>query len=126
MNKFLAAFAIVIGMGSSAHAATVGSAPAYGGTTQSIVVCYYSNLGATSINVTSSQILVEPGTAVSEATESCSGPIAAGSRCRTVSVTVVNNGAHWCRAVVDSKAALRGRMEIRDSSGNVLSSEEIK
>ena len=35
------------------------------------------------------------------------------------------NVAHLCRAVVNDKAALRSRMEIRNSSGTVLSTEEI-
>ena len=35
------------------------------------------------------------------------------------------NAAHLCRAAVDNKASLRGRMEIRNSSGTVLSTEEI-
>ena len=124
MRTILAAAALVIAMGSAADAATVGSAPAYGGTTQSVVVCYYSNIGKVAINFTSSLILVEPGNAATEASESCSGPIVAGGRCRTV--TLVTNGAHWCRAVVDNKALLRGRMEIRNSSGTVLSTEEIR
>ncbi len=126
MRTILAAAAIVVGMGTVADAATVGSAPAYGGPTQSVAVCYYSNIGASAVTFSSSIILVEPGNAVAEASEFCGGAIAAGGRCRTVSGTLATNAAHWCRAVVDSKASLRGRMEIRDSSGNVLSSEGIR
>ncbi len=113
-------------IGSAANAEVVGSAPAFGGPTQSTVVCYYSNIGNSSISFSRSIILVEPGDPVTESAEFCIGLIGAGQRCRTVSVTIVNNGAHWCRAVVNDKAQLRGRMEIRDSSGTVLSTEEIR
>ena len=126
MRTLLAAAALVIAMGSAADAAAVGSAPAYGGTTQSVVVCYYLNIGNSTITFTNSTILLEPGVAATEALESCSGAVGAGQRCRTVSVAIVSNVAHWCRATVDNKAPLRGRMEIRNSSGTVLSSEEIR
>lgn len=126
MRTILAAAAFVIAMGSAANAAAVGSAPAYAGTTQSVVVCYYSNIGNSTLNFSNSTILVEPGNSVTEASEFCAGALGAGQRCRTVSVTIVTNAAHWCRATVDNKASLRGRMEIRNSSGTVLTSEEIR
>ena len=126
MRTLLAAAALVIAMGSAADAAAVGSAPAYGGTTQSVVVCYYLNIGNSTITFTNSTILVKPGATMAEASEFCSGGLLGGQRCRTVSATIVNNFAHWCRAVVDDKSSLRGRMEIRNSSGTVLSSEEIR
>ena len=90
------------------------------------MVCCYSNIGKATINFTSSTIHVEPGNTVTESSDSCGGPIGAGQRCRTVSVTIVTNGAHWRRAVIDNKASLRGRMEIRNSSGTVLSTEDIR
>lgn len=126
MRTFLAAAAMVITMGSAANAANVGSAPAYGGPTQSVVVCYYLNVGNSSIAFNSSRIFIEPGDPVGEANEFCIGLMGPGQRCRTVSVTIANNAAHWCRANVSNKDSLRGRMEIRDSTGNVLTSEEIR
>ena len=127
MRTILAAPVIVIAMGSAANAAALGSAPAYAGITQNYVVCSYSNIGNSTINFTSSTILVEPGDAVTENFDGCAGPLVAGQGCRTTSAFTINSiAAHWCRAVVDNKAPLRGRMELRNSSGTVLSSEEIR
>lgn len=126
MRAYLIAAAIIAGMGTSANAAAMQSAPAYGGPTQANIVCYYSNLGPNPVSITSSTILVEPGNAVTEISESCTGTIPAGSRCRTVSGPIVTNGAHWCRIVVDNKAPVRGRAEYRNSSGAVLTWETIR
>ena len=126
MRTIIAAAAIVVGMGAPAHADVMGSAPAFGGPTQNLVVCYYSNIGNSAVTFTSSVILVEPGNPVSEASEFCGGSIPAGGRCRTVSNAIVTNGAHWCRAVVSNRALLRGRMEVRNSSSVVLTSEAIR
>ena len=126
MRTILAAAVIFVGMGTATQAAIVGSAPAYGGSSQNVVVCYYSNIGAAAVVFSSSVIRVEPGNAVTEVSEFCVGSIPAGGRCRTVSISGILNAAHWCRADVSDKAPLRGRMEIRNSSGTVLSSEEIR
>lgn len=125
MRGTIIATAIVAGMGTAAHADVMGSAPAFGGSTQTVAVCYYSNLAANNVSITSSVILVEPGNPVAETSESCTGSIQASGRCRTVA-NIVNNGAHWCRAVVGNKNPLRGRAEFRNSSGGVLTSEAIR
>jgi hypothetical protein len=39
---------------------------------------------------------------------------------------VPSNAAVWCRAVVDSKKNLRGRLEIRNGSGVTLTSQESR
>ncbi len=127
MRTILAAAAVLASLGTSAQAVTMGSAPAYGGPTQSVVVCYYSNIGSLAVTFSSSVVLVEPGVPVAEASEFCGGNIPGGGRCRTVSISGINTGgAHWCTAVVSSKATLRGRMEIRNSSGTVLSTQNIQ
>jgi hypothetical protein len=122
----LSAAAMLLGMGTSASADVMGSAPAYGGSSQNAIVCYYSNVGNTSVTFTSSSILVEPGNFVAEVSEFCAGSLPPNGRCRTVSVSPILNGAHWCRAVVSAKGALRGRMEIRSSTNAVLSSQNIQ
>ena len=86
MRTFIAAAVIFVGLGATAHAQQVmGSAPTFGGPTQNLVVCYYSNIGSSAVTFLSSVILVEPGNSVSEASEFCGGSIPAGGRCRTVS-----------------------------------------
>ena len=126
MRTIIAAAAIIVGMGTAAQAANVGSAPTFGGPTQAVAVCYYSVLGPQTVTFSSSVVLGEPGTPLAEASEFCGGAIAPGNRCRTVTGSIVGfNGALWCRAVVDTKAGLRGRLEIRNSSGEILTSQDI-
>ncbi len=130
MRNFIVAATIIAGMGTAAHAAEVGSAPAYGGSSQDAVVCYYSNVGNTPITFTSSVIMSEAnaGTPIAEVSEFCSNGIVlpAGQRCRTVSVSSIANAAHWCKATVSNKAGLRGRMEVRSSGGAVLTSQVVQ
>jgi hypothetical protein len=130
MRVFLAAAAILAGLGTSAHAVEVGSAPAYGGPTQNVVVCYYSNVGGSSITFSNSSILSESaaGVLVGEVSEFCNAGtvLPPGKRCRTVSVSPIANLAHWCDATVSSKAGLRGRMEIRNSSSVILTTQPIQ
>jgi hypothetical protein len=126
MRTILAAAALLVGMAATAHADIMGSAPAFGGPTQNVLVCYYSNIGNSSVTFSSSSILAEPAIAVGEASEFCGGAIGAGQRCRTVSVTLLTDRAYWCRAVVSAKAGIRGRAEFRNSSGTILTSQEIR
>lgn len=130
MRAYLMAAAFLAGLATSAHAVNVGSAPAYGGPTQNVVVCYYSNVGSTSITFSDSQILSESGagSVVAEVSEFCGAGtvVPPGQRCRTVSVSPIANLAHWCDAIVSSKGGLRGRMEIRNSSNVILSSQPIQ
>lgn len=125
-STLVAATMVVLAMGAAAQADTVGSAPAYGGPTQATVVCYYSTYGSNPVNFFGSQILLEPGNPVAESSDTCNGSVPAGSRCRTVADGINPNGAHWCRATLNNKNLIRGRMEIRNSSGAVLTSEEIR
>jgi len=120
MRSTLAVFAVIFGMGTAAQADTMLTAPAYGGPAQKVAVCYYSFYAPTTIS--NSYILVEPGNAVAETSELCGGQEISGRRCRTVA-NIANNLAHWCLVVMNNKTAVRGRLEIRDASGNVLTSE---
>jgi hypothetical protein len=122
MRFTIFAAAMLVSMG-TAHAAVVGSAPAFSGG-QAVAVCYYSNLSNTPINFSESLVLGEPGTALPEASETCAGPIL--GRCRTVANIGTGTGAVWCRAVVNDKKNIRGRLEIRNASGVTLTSEEAR
>jgi hypothetical protein len=113
-------------MGTAAHADVVGSAPAFGGATQAAVVCTYSNLSRNDVNIVSSVILEHPGVKVPEQAEDCTGAIPAGGWCRTFANAIKPSHAYWCRANFANKKPIRGRMELRDSSGVVLTAEEIR
>jgi hypothetical protein len=101
----------------------VASAPAYGGPSQAVAICYYST--TYNVDFTSSIILKEPGNAVAESSDNCSGVLHGGGRCRTVA-NIGNSTAHWCEAFVDKPGRVRGRLELRNSSGAVLTSESAR
>jgi hypothetical protein len=117
------AAAMVVAMGATAHADVIGSAPAFA-SGQTVAVCYYSNIGTAAVNFTDSVIIAEPGVVLPEASEFCGGSIGPG-RCRTVA-NVPGNAAVWCRAVVDNKRNLRGRLEIRNASNVTLTAQEAR
>ena len=126
MRSILAAAAMVLTMGAAADAAIVGSGPAFGNG-QTVAVCYYSNLGATtSVTFSSATIHKEFQPAIPEVLDNCTTVFQQAS-CRVVANLGASDAgvAHWCRAVVDNKANLRGRLEIRNGS-TVLTSETIR
>jgi hypothetical protein len=124
MRSVLAA-AMIVMTGAAAHAAIVGSGPAFGNG-QTVAVCYYSNLGTTSVTFSSATIHKEFQPAIPEVTDNCTTVVQQAS-CRVVANLGASEAgvAHWCRAVVDSKTNLRGRLEIRNGS-TVLTSETIR
>jgi len=112
-------------MGVAAHADVIGSAPTYGGTSQAVAVCYYSNLSSTrGVKFNKALTYQENGVPVTQSSNNCDALIPLES-CRTVA-SIVSSLAHWCRAVVNTKAALRGRTEIRNGSSGVLTSETMR
>ena len=125
MRSILAAAAMVLTMGAAADAEIVGSAPAFGNG-QTVAVCYYSNLGATSVTFSSATIHREPQPAIPEVVDNCTTLFPQAS-CRVGANLGASDAglAHWCRAVVNNKANLRGRLEIRNGS-TVLTSETIR
>lgn len=124
MRAILVSGTMILGMATAAQADIVGSAPAFGESSQTAAVCYYVNGGATSVTFNSSQIFTEPGNAVSEASETCGGALGPNARCRTVA-NIANNAAHWCRANVSNGRLIRGRLEIRSSFG-INTTEKIR
>ena len=70
MRSILAAAAMVLTMGAAADAAIVGSGPAFGNG-QTVAVCYYSNLGTTSVTFSSATIHKEFQPAIPEVLDNC-------------------------------------------------------
>lgn len=129
MRSTLAAVLIVVGMAPAAQAAFfIASPPAFGGgTNQSIAVCYYSNIGNSTVAFDSSQIFVEDGVSLAVTSDTCyRSSVPPNSRCRTVAENIPNNRAVWCRARVSDQQYVRGRLEIRTNFGVVLTSEEVR
>jgi hypothetical protein len=123
MRAIILSAAMFVGMTAAAHAAVFGSAPAYGGGSQSVAVCYVSNIGNIGVRVTSARIFKEAGVSIPLSANNCSY-LYVWASCRIVA-NIQAGLAHWCHFDVDNKANLRGRMEVRSSSA-VLTSEEMK
>ena len=116
---------ILLGSGAvTAQAEIFGSAPSYGGPAQTVAVCYISNLGGSSVTFSSARVYKEFGVSVPLVTSNC-GTLGPQASCRYVA-SIINSVAHWCRADVSSKANLRGRLELRNSSAQVLSTEAMR
>ena len=124
MRARLTIAALAIGCATEGRADVVFSAPAYGGAGQSIVVCYFSTSRTKVVTFSKSAVVREDAVDLQEASESCSGGFSGGV-CRTVA-NVSNNVAHYCEATVTNKKLVRGRLEIRNNAGVVLTTEEIK
>lgn len=124
MRSILISGTIILSVATAAQADIVGSAPAFGESSQTVAVCYYVNGGGGSVTFNSSQIFAEPNTPVAEASETCAGAFGPNARCRTVA-SIANNVAHWCRADVSNKRAIRGRLEIRSSFG-INATEKVR
>lgn len=125
MRSMIIAAAAVSGLATGAHADIIGSAPAFGGQSQAVAICYYNQAGTRSITFNSSQIFVEPGQALGKSSDDCSRAITPAARCRTVA-NIPNNAAVWCRAEVSNGRSIRGRLEIRSSGGSVLTTQRIR
>lgn len=127
MRSFAAGALILMTMGTTAQAELFGSAPAYGGPTQVVALCYISNLSSSAVSFTSARIYKEFGAplgATDLVANNCS-TLGSQASCRYV-YRIINSAAHWCRADVSSKANLRGRLEIRNGSAGVLTSETMR
>ena len=124
MRSWAIGVAVLLSSAASANAELFGSAPGYGGPTQAVAVCYISNLGNTSVTFTSARIYKEFGVTVPLGTSNC-GTLTSQASCRYVA-NIASSVAHWCRADVSSKGNLRGRLEIRNGSAQVLSTESMR
>lgn len=120
--RILASLALTVAISGPAFAAeTMFSAMAFGGPSQTVAVCYYST--DTGVKFKYSAIVREDGTSMPSVTDNCTGAV--NLRCRTVS-NISNGVPHMCFAVINKVERVRGRLEIRDSANNVLTTEAIR
>jgi hypothetical protein len=113
-----------IGIGGAAQAEIMAAGAAYGSNAQVTGVCYLFNAGSTSVVVSSIRIYDEVGNAYIVISGNC-GTLAPNRSCRTVA-RIFSDIAYSCKALVSSKANLRGELEFRDSAGTVLSNLELR
>jgi hypothetical protein len=119
-------------IGAAAHAAdTMAGGAAFGGPSQDLGdgVCYLFNAGSTSVNISPIKIYDEVANPYAVNTNNCTSPgpkpLPPNRSCRTVS-RIFNATAYSCKAMVANKANLRGRLEIRNPSGVVLTAVDLR
>ena len=110
---------------SPAHAGILAAGTIYGGPTQVTAVCYLFNAGTTGVVITSIAIYDEVGNAYPVVSNNCSGSLAMHRSCRTVA-HIFDGIPYACRAVASITSNLRGNLELRDASGYVLNSQQLR
>lgn len=98
----------------------------FGGNSQSSVVCYLYNPGKTPVGIASKAIYnadAPTATSITLLADTCGNSIAAKSTC-FVAATNIDGRHHTCDIALSTINAknIRGEMEIRDSSNNILNS----
>ena len=99
----------------------------YGGPRQTKAVCYLFNAGPGNVNITSKSIHPEFGTSLTASVyDTCGTSISPGNVCAFVA-NIPTGGGNACRIVLSpSGANVRGRLELRDVSGEVLNAVELR
>jgi hypothetical protein len=123
VRVLVSAAALFLGMAAPVYADEIGSAPAFSAG-QKVGFCYYSNVGGGTVTFSSARVYREGGLLVPEATDDCNS-LPANRSCR-VGFNITAATAHWCAATVNNTANLRGRFEIRNTAGVVLTSETMQ
>jgi hypothetical protein len=121
-----AAVATLWGASLAAHADILAGV-GFGGPRQSQAVCYLFNAGPGAVNITSKSIHPEFGNTLPTLVyDTCANSLAAGNVCAFVA-NIPSTGGNACRVVLTpSGANVRGTLEIRDSSGEVLNSMGLR
>ena len=121
--KLIAAAALLSGTAVS-HDETL-AAIMWGGPAQSQVTCYLFNAGTGPAAITARRIVTEQG-GFPPLTSSCPASLAANAACYFVASVNPGSGAHACSATFSTGAQyIRGGMDVRDSSGRILNSDEL-
>jgi hypothetical protein len=99
----------------------------WGGPRQVQAVCYLFNAGPGTVHITSKAIYPEFGTTLPPIVyDSCATSIAPTTICAVVA-TIPGEGGNACRFVLSpSGANVRGKLEIRDGSREVLTGIELR
>ena len=126
LNSAVLAGLGLLTIGATAQADILAGGASYGGISQATATCYIYNAGSGPVTIASRTIIREPNIALTPFFSSCAASLAAGSSCG-FSASIVNNLAHSCRVVLSpSGAEVRGSMEFRSSTGDLLNSVELR
>jgi hypothetical protein len=125
MRYALVLAVLLTSLGTAAQAEILAGGPLYGGTTQTDAVCYIFNAGAAAVSLGKPQIRTQNGSLKSLSSNNCSATLAARRGCAWAA-NIASNLAHECQMDVSSKTDVRGSLEIRNSSLDILNSVELR
>jgi hypothetical protein len=118
------AFLIAMAACAPADAADVlASGATYGGPTQNVVICRFTNTSGASKVISNYGIAAASGLAIPARTSSCGRgePFALPARGSCfIGASVASNEAYVCRATFADKSGMRGTVEVVDAAGSVL------
>ena len=110
---------LLTGTGARADDFLLATGGVFGGVTQNLAVCYAFNAGTSPVTISSAVIRDQTGKVTAKT--GCVGPLAPGKICAVVS-SISTSLAYSC--TISGKASapgdLRGVMDVRDASRNVL------
>ena len=130
MRTSIIAVAGLVAMVAPAEALeTLAGGALFGGPSQTRAICYFYNAGNQAVTIKGMQIRDRFGTIKPLVINEC-GPsgssLGKGVSCG-IAANIVNNLPHSCKVRVDpSKDEVRGVLEIRDGSQNVLQSIDLR
>ena len=120
----LAAFAAIAAM-PAAHAQVFGTGALYGGPTQATAVCYIFNEGSKAVTLSPLSLFIGSG-AVAANSSTCPATLAASKGC-AVGISGVSQSQQYSCAMQPVKSAtLRGSLELRDGSNNILAAQDMR
>lgn len=127
MIRRVLAVTVLLGTSVAVHAGTLASGALSGGPSQSVAACYIFNAGTTPITFVRRNIHSQfDGIIGGLFYDDCGTTLAAGDVCGTGN-SINNTQGYACRVrIVGSTRNVRGVMEIRDGSGNVLANSDLR
>jgi hypothetical protein len=128
MGRILIGLVALITMGTAAHAVTLAAGPLYGGSSQTVAVCYLFNADyANSVTVRRPEIISGGGTSLPLTVNNCPSTLAAGKTCNFYVNPITNTQAFGCRVIVSGTGTnVQGTLDIRSSLGTVLQVEQLR
>jgi hypothetical protein len=123
-RKVLALVALALTFGGGAEAATMASAPNYGGyaiaNSGGTVTCRLFNAGSGTAQISSRQIITNLGGIATLADDSCAAGLGASQSCQ-FDANITGNFAFSCRVTTSGQGiVVRGVSEVRSIDGVVL------
>ena len=118
----------LLGTSGVSHADTLASGALYGGSNQTVAVCYIFNAGIRPIAFVSRNIHSQYDGILAIGTryyDDCGTSLVPGGVCG-FSHTIKNQGYSCKVTIKDSTATVRGTMEIRDTNNLVLANSELR